>query len=77
MIEKVVEGDVAEGGVEGGETEFAFEGAATGGFDVDDAMGDVGVGVKRIGKLDSFWEKTGDTIAGFTVEVGEVGGDDF
>jgi hypothetical protein len=49
LLEKFVEGDVSQGDIEGGEAELAFEGAAAGGFDINDAVLDVGVGVEGIG----------------------------
>lgn len=50
--EEAVEGEAVEVLVEGGEAEFAGEGAAAGGFDVDDAVGDVFVGVEVVGEGD-------------------------
>jgi hypothetical protein len=46
--EKAGERECADCGVQGRETEFAREGAAAGGFYIDDAMGDVVVGVEVV-----------------------------
>ena len=46
------EGEEADGGVVGGDAVVAAHGAAARGFDVEQAVGEVGVGVFVVGELD-------------------------
>ena len=48
-----IERNVADGDIERGETEFTFERAAARGLDVDDAMGEIVVGVEGVGEMNS------------------------
>ena len=57
--EKLVEGgeqgghgEEADGGVVGGDAVVASHGAAAGGFDVEEAVGEIGVGVFGVGEVD-------------------------
>jgi hypothetical protein len=61
--EERFQGKGTDGEVEGGQAELAGEGATTGGFHVEDAMGEVVIGIELVGE-------------GELGEVGEGGGDD-
>jgi hypothetical protein len=52
-IEEGSEGELTDGDVEGRQAEFAGEGTAAGGFDVNDPVGAIGVVVEGVGQGDA------------------------